>query len=103
MDREQLRETLRRVFGHDEFRNQQEQLVTKAINGTNIYCCMPTGSGKSITFLYETQFENRLVVVIQPLLALLLDFSGHLEDLKVLLLVLILKNLIIIIIHGKKR
>lgn len=83
MDAHAMHELLRNKFNLRDFREHQEHLVRCAINGENIYCCLPTGSGKSLAFTFETAFESHKILVIQPLLALLMDFSRHLTDLKI--------------------
>ena len=39
------REILKRVFGHDEFRQGQERLVDEVLGGHDVLGVMPTGAG----------------------------------------------------------
>lgn len=74
---DRLQEILMEKFGLVPFQPNQLQIIERSINNENIYACMPTGSGKSLCFLFETFMSGKILIVIQPLLALLLDFSQH--------------------------
>lgn len=41
---------LKEVFGYDEFRDGQEELVESTLQGRDVLGIMPTGAGKSICF-----------------------------------------------------
>ena len=82
MNAELLR-ILREDFGKEDFRPHQEEIVIHTVNGRNIFVCMPTGSGKSLTFLMEAEVHKGIIIIIQPLLALLLALSNELNRLGV--------------------
>ena len=42
------RETLKRYFGYDDFREGQETLIENVLAGKDVLGLMPTGAGKSI-------------------------------------------------------
>src|SRR3546814_922305 len=44
------RRVLREVFGYDDFRPGQEEVIAALIGGTSVLTVMPTGSGKSLCF-----------------------------------------------------
>ena len=44
---------LKDYFGHDSFRDGQEQIVDALLDGRDALCIMPTGAGKSMCFAYE--------------------------------------------------
>ena len=64
---------LRDIFGFDEFRPGQQDIVDAVINGKNVLAVMPTGSGKSLCFQLPALVREGLTVVISPLIALMRD------------------------------
>ena len=66
--------TLQSVFGFSSFKNNQEEIVTSILNGTDVFAAMPTGGGKSLCYqLPALFFQDQLTIVISPLLALIND------------------------------
>ena len=43
-------EILRQVFGYDQFRPGQEEVVDSLLEGQDVLAVMPTGAGKSICY-----------------------------------------------------
>lgn len=69
-DPEQL---LSDVFGFDEFRPGQAEIVEAVTKGENTLAIMPTGGGKSLCFQLPALAREGLTVVISPLIALMRD------------------------------
>jgi len=67
------RERLKTVFGYDDFRPGQDEIIAAAIAGQSVLAVMPTGSGKSMCFQLPAIVENALTVVVSPLIALMRD------------------------------
>ena len=44
------RETLRRVFGHPDFRGLQGDVITEVLAGRDALAILPTGGGKSVCY-----------------------------------------------------
>ncbi len=44
------RRVLRAIFGHDDFRPGQEQIVDAILDGRDVLAVMPTGAGKSLLY-----------------------------------------------------
>ena len=61
------------VFGFDEFRPGQAEIVEAVCNGQNTLAIMPTGGGKSLCFQLPALARDGLTVVISPLIALMRD------------------------------
>ena len=61
------------VFGFDEFRPGQAEIVDAVLNGQNTLAIMPTGGGKSLCFQLPAIARDGLTVVISPLIALMRD------------------------------
>ena len=70
---DQKRQVLKEVFGFDEFRAGQEQVVDALLAGRNVLTVMPTGSGKSLCFQLPALIQEGLTIVVSPLLALMHD------------------------------
>ena len=66
-------EVLRRVYGYDSFRGQQQEIIEHVCAGGNAVALMPTGSGKSLCYQIPAQVRDGTGVVISPLIALMQD------------------------------
>ncbi|TMM48367.1 DNA helicase RecQ [Qipengyuania marisflavi] len=67
------REELRRVFGFDDFRGRQAQVVTRVLAGQSTLAVMPTGAGKSLTYQLPATMLPGTCLVVSPLIALMHD------------------------------
>ena len=70
---ETLRDMLRSVFGHDDFRPGQEQIIRSVLGGLDCLAVMPTGGGKSLTYQLPARKMGGTTLVISPLIALMKD------------------------------
>ena len=66
-------EVLRRVYGYDAFRGQQQEIIEHVCAGGDAVALMPTGSGKSLCYQIPAQVREGTGVVISPLIALMQD------------------------------
>ncbi len=64
---------LKDVFGFDEFRPGQREIVDAVTAGENTLAIMPTGGGKSLCFQLPALARGGVTVVISPLIALMRD------------------------------
>jgi ATP-dependent DNA helicase RecQ len=64
---------LKQVFGYDDFRPGQEEVIDALTTGRNALAVMPTGSGKSVCFQIPALIRSGLAVVVSPLVALMQD------------------------------
>ena len=60
-------------FGHTAFRPGQEELVRALVSGRDALGLLPTGGGKSLTYLLPAFLLDRPVLVVSPLVALMTD------------------------------
>ncbi|GAA5971426.1 hypothetical protein JCM8115_000209 [Rhodotorula mucilaginosa] len=68
------RTLLRDVWGYDDFRGVQEQVIHRLlVEGENTLCLMPTGGGKSLCFQVPALVLDGLTLVVSPLIALMKD------------------------------
>lgn len=68
-----LRPRLRELFGFDDFRPGQEEVVRAAVEGRDTLALMPTGSGKSLTYQLAAMLRPEPTLVLSPLIALMKD------------------------------
>ncbi len=64
---------LKKYFGFDRFRKQQEAIITAVLNKEDSLVIMPTGGGKSICFQLPALMFKGTTLVISPLIALMKD------------------------------
>src|SRR5262245_27856741 len=64
---------LRAHFGHKQFRQGQEQIVTAVLSGRDVLAVMPTGSGKSLGYQLPAVMLRGTTLVVSPLISLMKD------------------------------
>ena len=64
---------LKDVFGFDDFRPGQQDVIDALLAGRDVLTVMPTGSGKSLCFQIPALLMGGLSIVISPLVALMQD------------------------------
>ena len=77
---QEAKKLLKQYFGYDEFRQGQEQLIEAALNGQDVLGIMPTGAGKSLCFLIPALMMDGITLVISPLISLMKDQVGTLNQ-----------------------
>jgi ATP-dependent DNA helicase RecQ len=64
---------LREVFGFDDFRPGQREIVEHLLAGSSALAVFPTGSGKSLCFQLPALMQEGMTLVVSPLIALMKD------------------------------
>lgn len=66
-----LFDNLQTFFGFDNFKGEQEPIITNILSGNNTFVIMPTGGGKSICYQLPALMSEGTAIVISPLIALM--------------------------------
>ncbi|WP_293300198.1 DNA helicase RecQ [Pedobacter sp. UBA4863] len=66
-----LFDNLQTFFGFDNFKGDQESIITNILEGKNTFVIMPTGGGKSICYQLPALMSEGTAIVISPLIALM--------------------------------
>ena len=66
-------QVLQQVFGYPEFRPGQQQVIEAVLAGRDCIAVMPTGAGKSLTFMIPARIMKGTVLVLSPLISLMKD------------------------------
>ena len=74
-----LRTALKAIWGYDDFRPPQKEIVNCLISQKDALIIMPTGGGKSICFQLPALLNAGLTLVISPLVALM---ENQVEELR---------------------
>ncbi len=74
------RETLRRVFGHADFRGLQAPVIERVLAGESAMAVLPTGGGKSLCYQIPAIERPGLGLVVSPLIALMADQVAGLQQ-----------------------
>lgn len=66
-----LTDYLKKFFGFDAFKGEQDKVITSLMAGTDTFVIMPTGGGKSLCYQLPALICNGTAIVVSPLIALM--------------------------------
>tara|TARA_R110002072_G_scaffold282761_1_gene445812 strand:+ start:36334 stop:38511 length:2178 start_codon:yes stop_codon:yes gene_type:complete len=66
-----LKSALKKFFGFDSFKGDQEEIIHNVLDGNNTFVIMPTGGGKSMCYQLPALLSEGTAIIVSPLIALM--------------------------------
>ena len=80
---ESARALLQRVYGYDDFRGLQADVIADVLSGRDGLAVLPTGGGKSLCYQIPSMLRDGVGLIVSPLIALMADQVDALKALGV--------------------
>ena len=78
---QRAQDILKSIFGYDNFRHDQQEIIKTLLAGDDALVLMPTGGGKSLCYQIPALVRDGTAIVISPLIALMQDQVDALRQL----------------------
>ncbi|MCB0379793.1 MAG: DNA helicase RecQ [Flavobacteriales bacterium] len=66
-----LTDYLKKYFGFDKFKGEQEEVINHLLEGKDTFVIMPTGGGKSLCYQLPALMSEGTAIIVSPLIALM--------------------------------
>ena len=71
---------LKEIYGFNNFRGSQKDIITDILNKDDVMAILPTGGGKSLLYQFPATFSDKITVVVSPLISLMNDQCKYLNS-----------------------
>lgn len=71
IEQSELYGSLKKIFGFNQFKGLQEDVVNSILKNENTFVIMPTGGGKSLCYQLPALMKEGTAIVVSPLIALM--------------------------------
>ena len=79
-EKNDLTKALKKYFGFDTFKGNQEAIIRNLLAGKDTFVLMPTGGGKSLCYQLPSLLMDGTAIVISPLIALMKNQVDAMRD-----------------------
>ena len=66
-----LKDLLKKIFGFDNFKGDQEAIIKNVLDGKDTFVIMPTGGGKSMCYQLPALMSKGTAIIVSPLISLM--------------------------------
>ncbi|MFZ4752973.1 MAG: DNA helicase RecQ [Chitinophagaceae bacterium] len=66
-----LLKELKKHFGFNQFKGEQEEIIQSVLDGKDTFVIMPTGGGKSLCYQLPALVSEGIAIIVSPLIALM--------------------------------
>ena len=66
-----LKDLLKKIFGFDSFKGDQEAIIKSVLEGKDTFVIMPTGGGKSMCYQLPALISKGTAIIVSPLISLM--------------------------------
>jgi ATP-dependent DNA helicase RecQ len=66
-----LKEMLKKIFGFESFKSDQEAIIKNVLAGNDTFVIMPTGGGKSMCYQLPALISPGTAIIVSPLISLM--------------------------------